>query len=87
MLILLQAWRYRERKFALFMTPFAALLIFATLYCRFHYFIDMLCALPMIAIVLWVDARAKFFLKNGMVLAATPTKIVLVPAEAKQEAR
>lgn len=41
-------WAYKKQsyRFFWFMLPFALMLLFSTLYCRFHYAIDLLCALP-----------------------------------------
>lgn len=46
LLVLWHAWRARARVYFWVMLPFAGLLIFSTLYCQFHYAIDLIFALP-----------------------------------------
>lgn len=57
LLVLITAWRLQARRFFFIMLPFAVLLIFSTVYCRFHYLIDLVCALPMLGAVLLIDSR------------------------------
>jgi membrane-associated phospholipid phosphatase len=50
------------------MLPFAALLIFSTMYCRFHYATDVLCALPFVAGVLFLERFLREVLPRGLSL-------------------
>lgn len=52
LLTLYQAWRSGMRRFFFLMLPFGLLLIFSTVYCRFHYVVDLLCALPFLTGIL-----------------------------------
>jgi membrane-associated phospholipid phosphatase len=46
LLVMFHALHKRERLFFGIMLPFGLLLIFSTVYCRFHYVIDLICAIP-----------------------------------------
>ena len=68
LLTLYQAWRSGMKKFFFIMLPFGVLLIFSTVYCRFHYVVDLLCALPFLTGIL--------LLRHGL-LTALPDGITL----------
>lgn len=68
LLVLFTAWQKRAYKFFGVMFPFAMMLIFSTVYCRFHYVVDLLCALPFIAGVVLVQRSLELGLPNGIVV-------------------
>jgi membrane-associated phospholipid phosphatase len=69
LLVMLRAFHKRAFVFLAIMFPFGVLLIFSTVYCRFHYVTDLLCALPFIGGVLCVDAALRRRLPHGLRLA------------------
>jgi membrane-associated phospholipid phosphatase len=69
LLVLIRAWQKKARLFFWIMLPCATLLIFATVYCRFHYVTDLLCAIPFIAGVLCVDKALRHLLPEGLMIA------------------
>ncbi|MBK6685222.1 MAG: phosphatase PAP2 family protein [Deltaproteobacteria bacterium] len=77
LLTLYQAWRSGMKKFFFVMLPFGLLLIFSTVYCRFHYVVDLLCALPFLTGIL--------LLRHGL-LTALPDGIY-VPLRRRGMAR
>lgn len=70
-LVLFHAYKSRARVFFWIMLPCAMLLIFSTVYCRFHYAIDLLCALPFITGILLLK-RALLLTVPAPVRLATP---------------
>ncbi|MBI4817155.1 MAG: phosphatase PAP2 family protein [Deltaproteobacteria bacterium] len=66
LLVLTRAITKRAYGFFAIMFPCAMLLIFSTVYCRFHYVADLLCALPFITGILCVDAAFRRLLPNGL---------------------
>lgn len=46
LLVMFHALHKKEHLFFAIMFPFGVLLIFSTVYCRFHYVIDLMCAIP-----------------------------------------
>lgn len=70
LLVLTRAITKRAFTFFWIMLPFAILLIFSTLYCRFHYATDLLCALPFLAGILAVDAFVRAAMPNGVTIRA-----------------
>ncbi|MBI2379118.1 MAG: phosphatase PAP2 family protein [Deltaproteobacteria bacterium] len=66
LLVLTRALTKRAFGFFLVMLPCAMLLIFSTVYCRFHYVADLLCALPFITGILCVDEASRRLLPNGL---------------------
>lgn len=68
LLVLLTAWQKRAYKFFAFMFPFAMMLIFSTVYCRFHYVVDLLCALPFITGVVLLQRSLELAMPQGLVL-------------------
>lgn len=68
LLVLTRAITKKAYTFFWIMLPFAALLIFSTLYCRFHYATDLLCAIPFLAGVLAIDRFVRTVMPDGFVL-------------------
>jgi membrane-associated phospholipid phosphatase len=56
LLVLVYAWQKGAKRFAMIMLPFGAMIIFSTIYCRFHYLIDVICAVPFVLGVLSLNA-------------------------------
>lgn len=73
-------WALRKRAYRFFwvMLPCALLLIFSTLYCRFHYAIDLLAALPFSAGILALQAWIQS-LRPGAALLPGPRSGRLAP--------
>jgi membrane-associated phospholipid phosphatase len=68
LLVLVRAITKKAYTFFWLMLPFAALLIFSTVYCRFHYVTDLLCAIPFLIGVLCVDRGVRLLLPEGLTL-------------------
>jgi membrane-associated phospholipid phosphatase len=68
LLVMFHAAQKRAFKFLAVMAPFGFLLIFSTLYCRFHYAVDLLCALPFITGVLLLQRALQRALPTGLSL-------------------
>jgi len=66
LLVLFRAYDKKAFKFFWVMLPFATLLIFSTVYCRFHYVTDLFAALPFVAGVLCVDAALRRLFPSGL---------------------
>lgn len=76
LIVLASAWRKRAYAFFVVMLPFAVLLIFSTLYCRFHYAIDVLSAVPFILGVFALERGVLTILPHGLAfsLAGSPRR-------------
>lgn len=68
LLVLIRALTKKAYTFFWIMLPFALLLIFSTLYCRFHYATDLLCALPFLGGILALDRFVRIMMPNGLSL-------------------
>jgi membrane-associated phospholipid phosphatase len=69
LLVLTRAWTKQAHRFFWIMLPFALLLIFSTVYCRFHYLADVLSALPTVAGILCLDALFRELMPDGIDVA------------------
>jgi membrane-associated phospholipid phosphatase len=67
-LTLYQAWRSKVRTFFWIMLPFGLLLIFSTVYCRFHYVVDLLCAIPFLTGILLLRHGLRQALPDGLLI-------------------
>jgi len=63
LLTMIMAWRF-HRKFFWIQLPLAISLPFATVYLRYHYVVDIIAALPVIAIALYLSPRLEHKWKN-----------------------
>ena len=78
LLVMIRAFDKKAYRFLAVMFPFGVLLIFSTVYCRFHYVTDLLCALPFITGVLCVDAALRRLFPEGLfVRLPTPHPVAL----------
>lgn len=68
LLVLFTAYRRRAYKFFAFMFPFAMILIFSTVYCRFHYVVDLMCAIPFITGIVLLQRSLEVGLPQGLVV-------------------
>jgi membrane-associated phospholipid phosphatase len=68
LLVLTRAWTKKAYGFFAIMLPFAMLLVFSTVYGRFHYVTDLLCALPFVVGILCLDACLRQLLPRGLSL-------------------
>ena len=66
LLVLYRALDKKAYTFFFTMLVPAMLLIFSTVYCRFHYVTDLLCALLFISAVLCVDTAVRRLLPSGV---------------------
>lgn len=84
-LVFVRAIQKRATTFAWIMGPWAALLIFSTVYCRFHYLTDLLCALPWIFGVLALEEALRNAFPQGVTLRL-PAPALARPSRAAPEA-
>lgn len=75
LLVLFTALRKRAYTFFIVMLPFGLLLIFSTLYCRFHYAVDLMCALPFITGVLFLQRALGLALPGGLALSLAGRRV------------
>ncbi len=68
LLVMFHALHKKAHVFFAIMLPFGLLLIFSTVYCRFHYVIDLLCAIPFTTGIYLLQTSLKRALPQGLAI-------------------